>query len=724
MRKFCVFVIFTFVVVGCGDSDIGPREDGGVGDEPDATDAGDLEPLRDVDGGTDSGMDADGGVGDEPEPDVDMGQSDGGDVDSGEPDGGDDADGGPTCEEGVDTDADGLSDCDEADLCTDPTNADTDGEGLSDFEELQEGTNPCKADTDNDGVNDYEEVQLGLDPNRPMTFPEKGKPDGELWRVDACENTESLGPDDQVINYYTNERANWQIGLREAFSNYTNLDLQNSVIDGPTAAAVYGDPLTTVFGFLLSDHVPSGQPSAADALSAKVVPAVLSLPVTERSEDNTGSNFETHGNQQAAQGQFEVKLSSEWTTKEVRETLLFKLASPTFTKSNVITTMPSTVGPEKRWFHIEASVIYRDNTSGKSQAVYSVAVTPRGVYDTREQVRFQVGDLVNTTAIAEVPDKPLDGCDTFKPDADIPKAEFYWVLDQSGSMGPYTATVSTFASKFASRLDGAQLDYRMGVTNMDDAVNGRLKPPGWTKNADVFANAVDTGAHADNCVPDGFWSCSTLDEYGLKNAKEGLTRFYNLPSYGGSVPPNRKIRSGAEVITIFMTDDSANSIRDGSASASDYTNFFPDHTQAFSIVKRQQDPASCGSNTAPVYEQVSTDTQGGVGSICVGPDNLTPILEAILESAVAKTSEYKLTQTPISSSLQVFINGNFIPRSSENGFVYSAAYDSISFFGDYGPEPSESESGIAEDFMVVEYDYFEDHCKESDQGADNCRDEF
>jgi hypothetical protein len=95
-----------------------------------------------------------------------------------------------------DTDGDGLSDGDEVNIYgTDPLNPDTDGDGLTDYEELKvygtdplkrdtdgdglsdwfevrvSGTDPLKADTDGDGFNDYDELRLLTDPNDPNSYP-------------------------------------------------------------------------------------------------------------------------------------------------------------------------------------------------------------------------------------------------------------------------------------------------------------------------------------------------------------------------------------------------------------------------------------------------------------------------------------------------------------------------------------------------------------------------
>ena len=69
-----------------------------------------------------------------------------------------------------DDDKDGLSQIQEKELGTDPTNPDTDGDGLLDGLEVnQYGTNPKMRDTDGDNLSDGEEVNQGLNPLNPDT---------------------------------------------------------------------------------------------------------------------------------------------------------------------------------------------------------------------------------------------------------------------------------------------------------------------------------------------------------------------------------------------------------------------------------------------------------------------------------------------------------------------------------------------------------------------------
>ena len=79
--------------------------------------------------------------------------------------------------EAVDTDRDGLTDLQEAEIGTNIRIADTDADGLSDYEEVNTWqTDPLDPDTDGDQFTDGDEVGNGYDPNGPgklLELPEE-----------------------------------------------------------------------------------------------------------------------------------------------------------------------------------------------------------------------------------------------------------------------------------------------------------------------------------------------------------------------------------------------------------------------------------------------------------------------------------------------------------------------------------------------------------------------
>lgn len=79
---------------------------------------------------------------------------------------------------GVDTDGDGLFDCEEAFLKTDPLNPDTDGDLTLDNTEVRTGLNPldptdAMGDINKDGILNQHEVQIGLSPVNVVSTSER-----------------------------------------------------------------------------------------------------------------------------------------------------------------------------------------------------------------------------------------------------------------------------------------------------------------------------------------------------------------------------------------------------------------------------------------------------------------------------------------------------------------------------------------------------------------------
>lgn len=83
------------------------------------------------------------------------------------------------CVQDLDSDRDGLTDCEETGLLTNPQDPDTDDDGLADGTEVALGTDPLAPDTDGDGIDDGDEVAGGTDPLDPNDPSPTGDSDGD-----------------------------------------------------------------------------------------------------------------------------------------------------------------------------------------------------------------------------------------------------------------------------------------------------------------------------------------------------------------------------------------------------------------------------------------------------------------------------------------------------------------------------------------------------------------
>lgn len=692
------------LAVGCGEE--GSGGSGGSGDNEPA-DVGDVEPdgaspdvIDDVDPGLDSGDIGEDVV----EPDADAGDSDGGE------------------EEDTwgqrDPDSDGLTNAQEADLCggdgSDPYDSDTDDDNLSDYEEWNAGTNPCKADTDGDGATDYEEVSEwpDLNPQDPITYDD-GKLDGDRWILEACDQ---IAPAE--FSEFTNSDGNWRLALPTGFSNYRNLPI--SGMGAPIAAAVYDNPTIEVAGFMISRQVTGSTPARPeDALQGDIV-SRMSNEVSVDDVSN-GPGFETHGGFRAAQGNYTISPSgsSEASIREIREQILPALGP--FSGSD-LSNLPNPAGSTHASFRVSVTVIRRPAQTGSDNQLVAVSISPLEAFTNDNKVEYRMNDLTNPTNIAEEADSILGKCQRETADKEQPVTEFYWVLDQSGSMTDEINTVISFSSDFADQVGNTSLDYRFGVTNMDPVNDGRLQvPPAWHDQASTLQSEVSDRAHPDLCDTSGGWGCSGGAEHGLENAQNGLEYMRGLGSHSPTTP--EEIRADAQVITIVMTDDNANTVESDPSLQGMYENFFNGRTTMFSIV----DPGDGNGNlqcsgaadVGEAYQGVSTVTGGTTSSIC---GNLESTISDIIETAAGKGSDYVLSPRPITPSLKVFINGNYVPRNSSNGYKYFAESSSIAFFGSFRPDPDKADDPtVAPDRLAVSFKTFKDECKKEEQGAFNCR---
>lgn|GEM_PF-201804 len=87
----------------------------------------------------------------------------------------------------LDSDGDSLTNLDEQELGTDPTQADSDGDGLNDAQELTIGTDPNDPDSDTDTFSDGEEVAAGTDPLDSASFPDASDPSLLAWYTFASD---------------------------------------------------------------------------------------------------------------------------------------------------------------------------------------------------------------------------------------------------------------------------------------------------------------------------------------------------------------------------------------------------------------------------------------------------------------------------------------------------------------------------------------------------------
>ncbi len=660
-------------------SDAEVSDAGDLGTE-DADAAADASVARDVHDASDTSEDTADGPADTPSPDT-----------------------GPCAPDATaDRDGDGLRDCKEATLCTDPLDGDTDGDGLSDLEELGHGTDPCDPDTDGDGVSDYREIQVGLNPTDKTTYGDT--PDSEQWLARACRQH---SPRD--VNYYTSGPGNWTIALPKSMSNYQTLPTPG--YSAPPAVGIYGDPLRNLVGMVLAVRAPNGNANPTDALDGPLRQAVDAQgDITLNYLDGTDT---THDGKLAANLDLEVTTDQPTTAKKLREQILYAVSSTL--EPGDVQNLPSTVGPEDTKFRIEATALRRRPASRPANVLYSINIVPTSIYRSRASVQRAIDDLSNGSHLADASASALPNCHRQVLTTQSSKVDFFWVLSWQPSIAEEVKFIDTFAADFASDLKASRIDYRFGVTQSCPVDDGLMNlPPGWHRDAQTLRNEVELAYTCAPANPATRWLCNAWGQgtYPIQNAWEGVGHMKGL---GGSNPtPDEALRADAELFTIIINNEPALGPKRTQAiktlsSWSTVFSYIPYTPSAIDGSTRICSGSFTGPQDLNPYKKVAAESGGAFVDMCLFRDG-KEMLDRIFEKALAETSAYKLPKRPISSTLEVYMNGQWVPRSEDDGYTYSSGSNSLVFHGSYKPSRNIADNGPPS-LIAVHYDTYIAGCK-------------
>jgi hypothetical protein len=583
-----------------------------------------------------------------------------------------------------DTDCDGYSDKEELDqvagCATNPTVRDTDGDGLADGIEsgLQPTgadpagcsytaatfdadpatkTNACVADTDGDGIQDGAEdtskngrVDPGeLEPNNPA--------DAVGPAQQACA-TANLRP----ITFHAGGASDVQLALVPEFAEVSKLSDSTG-----ERGFVFFDATTGIAGLVIS-KTPAGADGNAEEQYVRGRIGGVSAPITQTYTTwdgfagSTRATYDVTGNQDV-----KTKINA------IAQNLLGMNAT------GLLTGVATQVGPYK----VQASYVRRT----AARAVVVLALLPAALYT--GQALFRSDDTAGGTALAQFGDYATTSCEVFGATINA-KVDFLWVVDDSGSMKTSQNAVGNAGTVFATKVNSAGLDWRVGaVTTGYYNRNSSYRP--FTTDVSVMQAWFTEG--------NGTW-------FGIDG--DGSERpFASATTYLGSVLLPRttnvatnKVRTGANVHLIALTDT-----RDQSANTTgSFVNFLNnfDGMSGRAVMHGVLCPegTDCDDNTgvdnpAKLHQAIRA-TGGVIGDINIanqtGPQataQLAATIDAILAAAIGGTG-HQLGKPPISATIKVSIeagktrgtcNTADVPRDRTNGWDLDAATRRIVFYG-------------------------------------------
>ncbi len=389
----------------------------------------------------------------------------------------------------------------------------------------------------------------------------------------------------------------------------------------------------------------------------------------------------------------QLTLKNESTANNVRNDLIALIG--TVDGSGNVSNFPE--DPNGANLDTQFRVIIQATQDTNHNAVILVGVTTVSNYS---NVEDELGSLTDGTNVGPS-QNPENFIDTLYAD-EPPKADFLFVVDNSGSMSEEQQAVIHNSLLFFDRLNTLGVDFQIGTITTD---NSNLRGIGFTNNRSQFENDINAGINGsgrESCIyyAEKALSTSSPNRQGaiLTNGKGNLGSISSYP------------QNNSKLAVICITDESdAYTKWDDSQHTNqpkfDYNdNIFKDKQITFYSIMPLDSSGQYGScvgvnGNANVYynfdqsvfsiaalnpQTLAVETGGAVSSIC--GENYGAFLQQLADQVAAQASSYALSRIPISSTIRVYINGTEIVRTStptngQTGYKYISSENKIVFTG-------------------------------------------
>ena len=535
-------------------------------------------------------------------------------------------------------------------------------------------TDPYNNDTDGDGTQDGSEGTAICNPR------------GEMGSTGLKE-----------VQFRTSTVGNWKVAL-ELQSSYQELLLSGAA---PTAAsAVFDLGSDEVAGFIVAMPASQATPTMeVGALNGRIIGATGVGPGGVLSSGSTGKSLDNYDTVRGVT--VEINLTGTSDVSSIRNATVARILNISATN---LGSVPGPFGTTGNKFVIAYQVLFRDATT----MIVMGAVTSRAGFDDPMRTSgWHVEDLSNGTSLATAANTDTVECEQYVV-TKVPKADIIWVLDESGSTSDDRMRIEANATGLFTRAVAQGLDFRMGVTDCDDASLGKLSRGAtvaqgyglWILPSEqaIFVNATRD--------PSGTKAADGGSEHGLTQIANAIK--FHTPRNGADP---LMVRPDAALVIIIQSDEWPEEFSVGGTfpmggtftgvSFSDLAQSLTAAEQAeldsrinpfiayamandvtvHAIITPTMNPACStgGSTIGWGYIQLAAGTGGQSASIC--QTDLSTTITRILDSITGAASPVVLQKFPISLSIAVARDGIELPRNRMMGFDYRFASNSIVFFG-------------------------------------------
>jgi hypothetical protein len=312
---------------------------------------------------------------------------------------------------------------------------------------------------------------------------------------------------------------------------------------------------------------------------------------------------------------------------------------------------------------------------------YLAVVVPERLYSEYE---ILINTILNAASIKELNGVLQAKTDTFTTGTAKSKADFLFVIDDSGSMSDDQDAVAKAAKDFTGVMKTSGVSYRMAIITTGDGAGESvdnssyynsayyaLKTYGIIENDDaLFEKAILVG---DN---------GSYTETGIWNAEQALQS-------NGAITLAGMPQAGASLSVVIISDEpSQYTSRSGGIEFDVNKNLFLDRgIKVYSIISPSYNYETTGlfdEYNESQYDDLSMATQGMYSDIrntnTNGVLDYSVIMGQIAKDATGVSSSFVLA-SQAASITEVKVDGVVVAANTQNGYSYNQASNSIVFHG-------------------------------------------
>lgn len=256
------------------------------------------------------------------------------------------------------------------------------------------------------------------------------------------------------------------------------------------------------------------------------------------------------------------------------------------------------------------------------------------------------------------------------------KADFLFVVDDSGSMADDQDALSKSASDFTAEMRQSGLSYRSAIittSTYEDSYRIMIDVGIIENNEELLKEKLVAGAYGSD------------RETGIYNAEQALLSKANGDYMDGVLTLLEMPQKDSTMSVIIISDEpSQYSYRAGKNFDVVNNLFVKRNIRVYSIIKPYGSNGSFDPNNYSQYDDLSSATGGTIADIrstnSLGDLDYNIIMKQIAKDAGGAASTFVLDY-PALSVVEVTINGKVIKKDAKNGYTYNLSSYSIVLHG-------------------------------------------